>query len=108
MKKYITIKNPTRDHNAVKIELAYNLGGYNVFTGKTEERGYYLHVTPVFRDGRMESITCFSGIKQCIKPVKRQSEKAYNAALANINEFLPGLILYVCTKHNIITEDVTI
>lgn len=108
MKKYVTIKNPSRDHNKLKIELYYHLGGMNYFTYKTEERGYYISVTPVYSDGIMESVTAFSGIKQCIKPVKRKSEKAYNEVLASINEFLPDLILYVCTKHNIITEDITI
>ena len=51
MKKYIEIKNaPGITH--LKIELYYDLGGYNCFTGKNEPRAYYLSVTPVERSDR--------------------------------------------------------
>lgn len=101
MKKYIDIKNPNRNANKIKIELYYNLGGMNYFTGKAENRGYYLIVTPVLIDGYFESVTAFTGIKKCIKEVSRKSEKAYQAALQESNKYLPELLNYVTSKNNI-------
>ena len=101
MKKYIYIKNPNRNANKIKIELYYHLGGMNYFTGKAENRGYYLSVTPVLLEGNFVTTTAFTGIKQCIKQVARKSEKAYQAALQQIDDFLPELLKYVCTKNNI-------
>lgn len=101
MKKYIDIKNPNKNANKIKIELYYHLGGMNYFTGKAENRGYYLSVTPVLLEGNFITTTAFTGIRQCIKPVARKSEKAYQTALQTIDEFLPELLTYVCTKNNI-------
>ena len=100
MKKYLDIK-PNPNANKIKIELYYHLGGYNLFTYKEEPRGYYLSVTPVWRGNNCETITAFSGIKQCIKQVARKSEKAYQTALKDVDMFLPDLINYVCNKNNI-------
>lgn len=101
MKKYIDIKNPNHNANKIKIELYYHLGGYNYFTYKEEKRGYYISVTPVLHEGYFETVTAFTGIKQCIKEVTRKSEKAYQTALQQINDFLPDLLKYVCDKNNI-------
>jgi hypothetical protein len=105
MKKYINVKNPTKNVTHIKIELYYNKGGYNCFTHREEKRGYYISVCPVARDGFLESYCCFTGSKQLIKEVQRKSEKAYNSALASINEFLPGLIDYVCKENTIEVEN---
>lgn len=101
MKKYLNIKNPTKNINVLKIELYYNLGGYNVWHHTYEKRGYYISVTPLYKEGCMESYVMFTGAKKCIKEVSRKSEKAYNSALDSIGEYLPGLIDYVCTENNI-------
>ena len=101
MEKFIKIKNPTKDCNMLKIKLYYDLGGYNCWHGNYETRGYYISVTPVYKDGYLESYTLFTGVKQCIKAVNRKSEKAYNAALESLNEFLSGLIAHVCAENKI-------
>ena len=101
MKKFIDIKNPTKEYNKIKIELYYKLGGYNVWHGHYETRGYYLSVTPVYSDGFLESYTLFTGAKQLIKAVERKSEKAYKTALESIDKYLPELIDYVCKQVNI-------
>ena len=98
MKKYLEVKNPTKEVNVIKIELYYSLGGYNCWYGKPEKRGYYLCVTPLYKSGFLESYTMFTGVKQCIKEVNRKSEKAYTAAAEMVNEFLPGLIDLVCNQ----------
>lgn len=101
MTKYLIIENPTKYATHLRIDLYYHKGGYNCFTHKEEKRGYYISVSPVARDGFLESYTCFTGTKQLIKEVQRKSEKAYKTALESINEFLPGLIDYVCKENKI-------
>lgn len=101
MKKYIPILNATKESNFLKIEIYYNLGGMNYFTGRAENRGYYISVSPVYRDGILESYTSFTGIKQCLTTVSRKSEKAYNRALMIAPGVLFDLIDLVCTKNNI-------
>ena len=101
MKKYIPILNATKNANFLKIEIYYNIGGMNYFTGRAENRGYYISVSPVYKDGILESYTSFTGIKQCLSTVSRKSEKAYNNALTIAPGALPELIEIVCTKNNI-------
>lgn len=101
MKKYIPILNESKNANFLKIEIYYHLGGMNYFTGRAENRGYYISVSPVYKSGIMESYTSFTGIKQCISTVSRKSEKAYNNALTIAPEMLPELIEIVCIKNNI-------
>jgi len=71
----------------------YNKGGMNYFSGRTEERGYYLSVSPVERDERgiIECYTAFSGVKTLILPVKRQSDKAYQQSVELAKEKEPAL-----------------
>ena len=76
----------------LKVELYYSLGGLNVFTYKGEPRGYYLSVSPVSRKGNWETYVAFTGLKQCILPVKRQTQKRAQEALRKMNECLQPLI----------------
>lgn len=106
MKKYITVKENPGKITHLKIELDYNLGGMNYFTGQAEERGYYLSVCPVKRSlspsGYMlESYGAFTGIKKNIKPVKRRSVKAEAEAEYLVDTELDVLIDYVCKKNSI-------
>lgn len=72
----------------LKVELYYSLGGLNVFTYKDEPRGYYLSVSPVARKGNWETFVAFTGLKQCILPVKRKAQEA----LSKMNDYLQPLI----------------
>ena len=91
--------------NNIKVRLYYDLGGMNYFTGRAEERGYYLSVTPVYREDRggcvMESTTAFTGIKVLLVPVKRQSKKAADEAFAMMTTRADDLINYVCNDQGI-------
>lgn len=91
MKKYELIK----DNLNIKTQVYYNKGGANHFSGRTEERGYYLSVSPVKRETQgnivIESYTAYSGVKMLILPVKRQSDKAYQQAVELAKEKEPEL-----------------
>lgn len=91
--KYIKAEGP--DCNALKCEVYYNLGGMNYFTYKTEQRGYYVSVSPVERKGNCESYIGFSGIKNCVLPVNRQSKKAEETAISMMDKAVRPLIDYV-------------
>ena len=92
MKKYIKLAENNKNVNYIKLEVKYNLGGVNWATYQDEDRGYYIHVTPVKLENRgsynMESFGAFTGIKAIVKPVKRKSSKAEQEAIkiAEANE----------------------
>lgn len=73
MKEYIPYDANGYTH--LEICLYYSVGGRNVFTGREEQRGYYLSVAPVKRERGMISFTAFTGKKICILPCQRKSEK---------------------------------
>ena len=91
------------DGQTLKIELYYNLGGYNYGTGRMMERGYYASVLPVEltqRDGyTTERYTAFTGICKLIHPVKRKSKAAEARAEALFTEEIQQeLIDYVLKR----------
>ena len=95
----------TNENEYIRVEVKYNIGGINYFTYKEEERGYYLHVSPIKieqRNGyKMESFTGFSGIKTLIKSVKRKSAKSEKEAIELSKEYEERLINYVLNKNNL-------
>lgn len=99
MKSYETIEGSIK---SLEIKVYYNKGGMNYFHGKEERRGYYLSVTPIefmqCDSYQMTSYTAFSGAKRLVLEVKRQSDKAYNQAVAMHNEELTDLKEYVLSK----------
>lgn len=80
MVKYYKVNNHPRITH-LKAEIYYSLGGVNYFTSKNESRGYYISICPVERDGIIESYTVFTGLKQCVLPVQRKSQKKTNEAI---------------------------
>lgn len=105
MKKFIELKENETRNNFLKIETAYNLGGYNVFTHKAEARGYYLSVSPVERSTRegitFESYTAFSGVKIYLLEVTRKSKKAEERAEQLAAEHENELIAYICGRYGL-------
>lgn len=104
MKKYIKVKKNSLKVTHLKIEMYYSLGGFNAFTYRTENRGYYLSVIPVEMHTSnsgytTEVITAFSGIKQCIKQVTRKSKKGECEAEKLATDVINELIDYVCNKN---------
>lgn len=99
--KYIPLADNGQRENFIKVKTSYNLGGMNYWTGKPEKRGYYLVVMPVEKRGIMEGMTMFSGIKECIKEVKRQSAKAEAEADELVKYYEDKLIQYVLEKNGL-------
>ena len=97
--RYYNVKNyPNVTH--LKAEIYYSLGGINYFTYKNESRGYYMSISPVKREVTdsgytMESYTAFSGLKQCVLPVQRKSQKKMNEAI----EYFDKHILEFMNNH---------
>nr|DAM27906.1 MAG TPA: hypothetical protein [Caudoviricetes sp.] len=97
MKKYIPT---TKENHFLKVELYYTKGGINVFTYKTEARGYYLSVSPIERTrtdygATLESYTAFSGVKKCVLEVSRKSQKQEARAEQLAADLEPVLIRHV-------------
>ena len=94
-----------KDVNNIKVRLYYNLGGMNYFTGRAEDRGYYLSVTPVYREDRggciCETFGAFRGTKVCLVRVNRRSKKASDEAFELMKERADDLIKFVCNDQGI-------
>lgn len=101
--KYVKAEGPQVSH--LRIDLFYDLGGYNLFTYRNDSRGYYLSVTPVERCDRggyfTESQTLFRGAKILLKEVTRKgagvAREAEKIAMTRVEE----LVNYVCAEENI-------
>lgn len=106
MIKYLKVQENPASVTDLKIELYYDLGGMNYFTGRAENRGYYLSVTPVERcvssyGYTSECYTAFSGIKQLVKGVKRKSQKAEKEAENLAENLMNKMIDYVCSQNGL-------
>lgn len=91
--------DPARE--VLEVRLSYGLGGMNFFTGTTEPRGYYLHVSPITkseaRGFQMTGFTLFSGIKKLVQPAARFSEKTL-ASIEVTEEMIAPLREHVLAK----------
>lgn len=89
-KEYIKAKGGEK--NFLKCELYYSLGGMNYFSYKQEQRGYYVSVSPVERDGICESYIAFSGIKALVWPCARKGKGAEAKAMEMYEEMKEKII----------------
>ena len=114
MKKYLALK-PNSHATHLKLELYYNLGGYNNFTCKQESRGFYLSACPVKRETHelepgqtytTEAFMVFTGTKVLVKAVSRKSAKAEREAEQAMLEWEQNLIDYVLTNNHLELEGV--
>lgn len=105
MKRYLKLRENPSKATHLKIETYYSLGGYNYFTYKQEQRGYYLSVVPVERGNGMEGFIAFSGVKQLVKPVSRKSKKAEEEAEKLTDEYLEIMINHVLAENNLELEE---
>lgn len=94
-----------REEVDLKVEVYYQLGGWNFFSGNKETRGYYLSITPVnierYEDNSIKTVTAtaFSGVKTLLKEVTRRSKKAGKEALSLAEEEKERLIKHVLVKN---------
>ena len=98
------------DATHLEIELRYDLGGMNYFTGKTVERGLKLSVKPVRNSVsecgkyKSQSFTAFTGISKHLLDMARFNQKkfdSYEVEEATITE----LVNYVKSKEGIETKE---
>ena len=83
------VPKPRDSVQTVLVEIYYEIGGNNWFSGTREERGIYISVTPVTlgtdADGRSSTSTgLFAGIKDVVLPLQRKSA----VKLADVVRFL--------------------
>jgi len=82
--KRIAIKMPNEFRcNALDVEAYYSLGGMNYFTGRSDPRGYWFSIQPVYVDGCCTSFTAFTGVKHLLKETARFSQKAMDSAASD-------------------------
>lgn len=101
MKRYILIEG----QDFLKISVSYEKGGYNYFTGKQSQRGYYLYVKKVkvdrHEDGvTMESFVLYtSGYKEILLETKRKAQKYYDLAVEKMDSRWTKLAELVLKDH---------
>lgn len=68
MKIYKTLPNPIKSCNEMldelRIDIKHYAGGWNCFSGKSEPRGVYVHISPVHRGDMFESCTLLGGLHE--------------------------------------------
>jgi hypothetical protein len=98
--KEIPIVGGNTKANILEVDLDYQLGGWNYFTGVKEPRGLYLGCTPIEKGDGFRSFVGFSGTKILVKEMSRFSKK-------QLDEFVPDeetvqkLINHVVAKNSI-------
>jgi len=72
--------------NRLGIEIDYEKGGYNYFSGVNVQRGYYLSISPYFKEVYgWTTHRAFTGIKVLIEAVGRQNKKKLEKLVADFN-----------------------
>ena len=84
-KKYLELESNERATH-LKVEVYYDKGGANYYTGGIESRGIKLSVSPVTRKDSWESYTAFSGFKKHLKDMARFNQKACDNFVVEANE----------------------
>jgi len=88
-KKFLELESNAKATH-LKVEVYYDKGGANYFTGGTETRGIKLSVSPVSRSESngivVESYTAFTGFKKHLKDMARFSQKACDSFVVDANE----------------------
>ena len=86
-KVYASLKTPIKNagnvYGELRINVNYQKGGINYFTGNIENSGVFVYLTPVHRNGICEGQTIcgdqhISGYKILCKPLNRKSQKQIN------------------------------
>lgn len=99
--EYYPVANKDTNCTHIKVEMYYSLGGWNVFTNKKEHRGYYISISPVCKNGVMESYVAFSGSKVLLKEVERKTKKAQAEAEKMYHESKTYWINTICPDYEL-------
>lgn len=89
---------------AVKLEVYYEIGGRNIWTGGETPRAYSVSVSPttyIQRDGyRMETFLVGGGLKRTLLPVARKSEKKFLDAVALVDAVASQVLAIAAKAQN--------
>jgi hypothetical protein len=86
-KVYVSLKTPIahvgNTYDELRINVGYQKGGVNYFSGNIENSGVFVYLTPVHRSGISVGQTIcgdqhISGYKILCKPLNRKSQKQIN------------------------------
>ena len=105
-KKYIKVNENVSKITDLEVYVGYSLGGMNYFTGRPEQRGYYIGVTPVERSRGFISFGAFTGTKFCVNVVNRKSKKAEAEAKEKAAQVEKILIEHVCKENGLTVAEV--
>jgi hypothetical protein len=108
-KVYASLKNPiksaSRVYGELRINVDYQKGGVNYFSGNIEDGGVFVYLTPVHRDGISVGQTIcgdqhISGYKILCKPLNRKSQKQINLVAEKVLKHASEIAdLYSDYKH---------
>lgn len=87
------------DFTHVDVEVYYNKGGMNYYTGNLEKRGYYLSVQPLNKSNGIHFIA-FTGVKQLVREAGRFSPKALSEFVVDY-EMMNSMVEHILQKNNI-------
>lgn len=104
IKMYMKVKGS--DIKKIKIETYYYKGGTNWFTGKINERGYYLSARLIEMTEEYECVlNSYSSVrKMLIKTVTRASKKQEDEADKQALQYVNILVDKICAENNIEVE----
>lgn len=85
----------TTETQYIKTEIYYTIGNCKT------NRGFYLSVRPVTKDGPYEISRAFSDCSQFLLPCSRYSKKAGNIAIGKIPDFEPDMVTQMLQTENL-------
>ena len=101
----IPVKANQQGISALEVQAYYSLGGVNLYSYKSESRGYYIAVTPVkyINHGNQTLVErrISDGIKKCVIECKRQTAKNAQAIAQVKRSDYQDLIDHVLNKMQI-------
>ena len=74
-------------YNFLEVSLTYDKGGWNMMTGKEEQRGFTVIVMPIRVGEGFRGFRAYDGTMQFVEVAKRYSEKRH---IALFHELLDG------------------
>lgn len=86
------------DVTHIDVEVYYTKGGMSYLSGRSTNRGFYLSVRPVKRNGVTVSFELFSGVSRLLLEANRFSEKQMEKAVELGRAGAPELVQYIVNQ----------
>jgi hypothetical protein len=117
-KVYVNLKSPVNTgggsiHNELRVEVDYQKGGFNWFTGDYSNSGVYVFLTPVSRGNGFEGFSItgsqhVNGYKILLKEIGRKSQKQIDLMAEKVLPHASQIAdLYSDAKHKEIYDLIT-